>query len=286
MMNFNYIKISDVIHDIGKTIYDFPMGLPTGIPQLDSKIRGLQSGLTILAGRPSMGKSSMMVDIALATGKTKSVIVFSMEMSANLLIERMIANQANIGYSDIKSNIISPVQKDKVDDAINEIYNMEIIIDDSTLLTVNQVKEKMDRFIDLFSPSLVLIDYLQLMSAVTASTRQQEITEISRVLASLAKNYNIPFVVLCQLNRSVEYRENHRPRLSDLRESGSIEQDADVVLLLNRSSYYNILENPMATDNGRAEIIVAKQRNGERCIVDCNWDAKRMSFRDNYLGDF
>ena len=285
-MNFDYIKISDAIHNVNKTLYDNPMGLSTGIMPLDNAIRGLQPGLTIIAGRPSMGKSSMMADMALSIGSSATAVMFSIEMSAKILIERMIANQANVSYKDIKLNIISQNQKEKIDSAVGDISKMDIIIDESSLLTVNQIKEKMDKFVELFSPDVVMIDYLQLMSAVTASTRQQEITEICRVLAALAKGYSIPFLVLCQLNRSVEYRENHRPRLSDLRESGSIEQDADVVLLLHRPSYYSILENPMAVDSGRAEIVVAKQRNGERCIVECAWNAQTMSFRDNYTEDF
>lgn len=284
----NFIKISDAIKNIGKNLYNRPMGLSTGISFLDDKIRGYKEGeLIILAGRPSMGKSSLLIDNALTIGKTNTVIIFSLEMSATLLMERMIASQSNINYVYMKKNLISEIQKDKIGDAIEELSNMNIIIDDSSLLTVNQIKEKMDNFMSLFSPDIVMIDYMQLMSAVTASTRQQEITEICRVLASLAKNYNIPFLVLCQLNRAVEYRENHRPRLSDLRESGSIEQDADIVLLLHRPSYYMLLDNPLANDTGQAEIIVAKQRNGETGIVNCNWNGGVMSFRDNFpMEDF
>jgi replicative DNA helicase len=257
------------------------MGLPTGILSLDRELRGLQPGLTIVAGRPSMGKSSLMVDVALSVGAKGTALLFSLEMSHKILIERMISNQANISYTAIKSNFVSDVQKQKVKDATNEIFRMNIYVDDSSLLTVNQIKEKMDKYTELFSPDLVIVDYLQLMAAVTASTRQQEITEICRVLAALAKTYGLPFVVLCQLNRAVEYRENHRPRLSDLRESGSIEQDADVVLLLHRPGYYTVLENPLAVDSGQAEIIIAKQRNGRTSIVNCTWSPETMSFRDN-----
>jgi replicative DNA helicase len=281
----NYVKVSDEILNINRTIYDNPMGLPTGIYPLDNMIRGLQPGLTIVAGRPSMGKSSLMIDMSLAIGKENTAILFSMEMSRRICMERMIANQANVSYTAIKSNLISDIQKQKVEDAANVISKMSIIIDDSSLLTVNQIQEKMNKYTELFSPDVVMVDYLQLMTAVTASTRQQEITEICRVLAALAKTYALPFVVLCQLNRSVEYRENHRPRLSDLRESGSIEQDADVVLLLHRPGYYTVLDNPLAVDNGSAEIIIAKQRNGSTGIVNCNWSAQTMSFRDNVVGE-
>ena len=282
-MDNNFVRLSDSIRDVSNSLYDNSMGLSTGIYQLDDSISGLHSGLYILAGRPSMGKSSLMLDIALSIGAVAPVAVFSLEMSRSLLIERMIANESAVNYKSMKRNLLSSTQMDLVSRTVDNIESMPIYIDDSSLLTTTHIKAKLDVLRETVDFKAVMIDYLQLMCAVTANNRQQEITEISRVLASLSKYYAVPFVVLSQLNRAVEFRENHRPRLADLRESGSIEQDADVVLLLHRPSYYTILDNPFATDSGKAEIIVAKQRNGELSVVNCNWNSQSMSFRDRIV---
>lgn len=275
------VLLSDYLPIVEKTLFSEPRGLTTSIKRLDEKTRGLKnSELTIVGGRSSMGKSSLMVDMILANVEQHS-LVFSMEMSAKLLIERMIANLAGVNYSSMKSNSLCEADLQHIEAAKKQLYKMKVTINDDTILsptsvrnTLQELKEKID---------IVFLDYIQLMSItsyLSITNRQQEITTISRELKALNKEYNIPFVVLCQLNRQPDNRENtsFRPRMSDLRESGSLEQDADVVLLLYRSDYYTQLNNASATDTGEAEIIVSKNRNGPTGIVQCQFDEKVMSF--------
>jgi len=282
----NIINLSSYLPTVEQTLYNEPLGLPTGLSKLDTKIRGLKpSELIILAGRPSMGKSSCMVDMVLNIGVDKTPLIFTLEMSAKLLIERMITNLAKVSYIKLKANNLLGNELQRVDVAKKELVKRSILIDDSTLITPASIRNQLTEVIKTYNIDAIFIDYLQLMSMSTylnISNRQQEITAISRELKALAKEFNIPFVILCQLNRSADYREStsYRPRLSDLRESGSIEQDADIVLLLYRPSYYDLLNNPNATDNGQAEVIVAKNRNGSTGIVKCLWDREAMSFSD------
>lgn len=276
------IKLTDYLREVIDNLYKNSMGLKTGISKLDSQIRGLKpTELIILAGRPSMGKTSLMVDAALNISKSKTILIFSLETSAKLLIERMLANTAKISYLRLKANSLMDSEKQRVEIAEKELMKREIYIDESSLITPIDIFKRIKKVNELADGGIdcVFIDYLQLMVLhKAAENRNQELSVICRHLKSVAKRFDIPIVVLSQLNRAVEYRESNKPRLSDLRDSGAIEQDADIVLLLHRPDYYTLIHNPNATATGQANIIIAKNRNGAVGIVPCIWDGQLMSF--------
>jgi replicative DNA helicase len=240
-------------------------GLATGLFELDALTCGLQNGdMVIVAGRPSMGKTSLALNIAEHLGLVEKVPVgvFSLEMGWQQLAERFLC-----GYSQIDAQL---VRKGMLDDeayrdlamACDELAQAPIYIDDTSSLTPLELRAKARRLKSLYDVRCIIVDYLQLMHVSgRVESRQQEITTISRYIKALARELNIPVVVLSQLNRAPEGREGHRPRMSDLRESGSIEQDADVVMLLHREDYYHRGE-PDYVPNNTAELIIAKQRNG------------------------
>jgi replicative DNA helicase len=286
------IKVSDYLPEVLSRLQEDSMGLETGLGKLDNQLKGLHSAeLIIIAARPSVGKTSIMTDFVLNISKTKSVLVFSLETCARTLIERMLANVAKLSYIRLKSNALYPGEEQRIKAAQDTLFKREIFIDESSLITPIDIH---NRIIELTSPAkghevdCIFIDYLQLMALhKIGENRNQELAVICRHLKAMAKKFKIPIVVLSQLNRAVEYRDSNKPRLSDLRDSGAIEQAADVVLLLHRPSYYSLVNNPNATDTGQAEIIVAKNRNGKVGIVPCIWDGALMSFSEGVeLGDF
>jgi len=292
-INKNLIKISDYLHQILPNIGKNPMGLSTGIPALDKKTKGLKSGeLYIIGGRPSMGKSALMVDMVLTASEEGAILIFSMEMSAKLLIERMVANLAGVNFSDMQDNLLSNTERKKIEEASNSLLSKEIFICDNAYVNHVYISNIVEAVIVDHKVAIcsVFIDYLQLMGFKgLADTRNEEIAAICRNLKNLARYYNIPFVVLSQLNRKVESRDNKRPTMADLRDSGAIEQDADSIMFLYRPGYYTMLSgNKDIIDTGEAEIIIAKQRNGPTGIVHCMFDKAAMSFRDRgnvELGD-
>lgn len=237
-------------------------GVPTGFKELDKLCSGLQSSdLIIVAGRPSMGKTSFGLSIAYhaATKHNQPVAVFSMEMSKEQLVQRMLCSAACVDQQRLRTGFLQEDDWTKLTEKAREMTNLPIYIDDSALLTVRQVRAKSRRLQTEKGLGLIVIDYLQLMnSGRRTDNRQQEIADISRSLKGLAKELNIPVVALAQLSRSVESRQDKHPVLSDLRESGSLEQDADVVMFIYRDEYYN----PESEKRGIAEIIIAKQRSG------------------------
>lgn len=276
------IKIESYLPEVMNELYNETMGLQTGLTKLDNQLRGLkETELIILAGRPSMGKTSLMIDAALNISKTNSVLIFTLETCAKVLLERMIANKSKISYRRLKSNIIKENEQQRVEAAKNELIKQQIFIDESFLLTPLEVNKGLTELTKEYKIDCVFIDYLQLMALhKTKENRNQELSIICRHLKAIAKKFNLPIVVLSQLSRALEYRESKRPRLSDLRDSGSIEQAADIVLLLYRPGYYKKLNNPNAVDDGYAEIIIAKQRNGPVGVVKCMWDLCVMSFSE------
>jgi replicative DNA helicase len=278
----NLITVGKQVKEVAAHITDNPMGLATGLSVLDNRIRGLQKGdYVLIAGRPSMGKSSLMADIALNVGKQSMMVVFSLEMSASLFIERLIANLAKVNYHSLKLDKLERRDKESIEWAVSELSNRgSLLVDDSSRLTPALLRVKLEYIQRTHGLDCVVIDYLQLMTATRGESRQQEITDISREIKALAKEFGVPIVVACQLNRAVEYRTDNRPRLSDLRESGSLEQDADKVLLLHRPSYYELKLDFSAEDTGEAEIIIAKNRNGPIGSVQCCWISDYMSFCD------
>lgn len=239
-------------------------GLSTGLTELNSKTSGWQPGeLIILAARPSMGKTALalnFVEAALMT-TTKPVLVFSLEMPADGLVVRMLSSVGRIDQGNIRTGRLSEDDWPRLESAARKLKDKLLFIDDTAGLTPNEVRARTRKIArEHGNPAMIMIDYLQLMH-VAGSTegRTQEVSEISRSMKALAKEYQCPVICLSQLNRGVEARPNKRPMNSDLRESGAIEQDADVILFIYRDEYYNE-ESP---DKGIAELIIGKQRNGE-----------------------
>jgi len=241
-------------------------GLATGYHELDDKTCGLQNGeMIIIAGRPSMGKTALALNIAeyMAISEHIPVAIFSLEMGRQQLAERFLSSKSEIDSELIRKGILSTEHYSKLVDACSLLSEAPIYIDDTSILSPLEIRAKARRLKSQYDIKCILVDYLQLMhmGVSRVESRQQEITAISRYLKALARELEIPVVVLSQLNRAAEGREDHRPRMSDLRESGSIEQDADVVILLHREDYYRRGEEEQQEDN-LAEVIIAKQRNG------------------------
>lgn len=241
-------------------------GLGTGYYELDDLTSGLQNGeMIVVAGRPSMGKTSLVLNIAehLAVQDNVPVAVFSLEMGRQALAERFLCSVSEIDAQAVRKGILRTEDYQKLVKACGILAEAPIFVDDTAALTPLELRAKARRLKTRHDIKCVMVDYLQLMHmGGRVESRQQEITTISRYLKSLARELNIPVVVLSQLNRAAEGREDHRPRMSDLRESGSIEQDADVVMLLHREDYYKRNEKEDFTPDNVAELIIAKQRNG------------------------
>ena len=241
-------------------------GVPTGFADLDTKTSGLQPGdLIIVAGRPSMGKTAFSINIAenVALDTNHSVAVFSMEMGANQLVMRMLGSVGRLDQHKLRTGRISEDDWPRLTHALGRLNETPMFIDESPGLTAMEVRARARRLArqckDDKPLGLIVIDYLQLMSGSgSGENRATEISDISRSLKGLAKELHVPVIALSQLNRSLEQRPNKRPVMSDLRESGAIEQDADVILFIYRDEVYN----PDSQDKGTAEIIIGKQRNG------------------------
>jgi len=238
-------------------------GLPTGFIELDQQLAGLQpADLIIVAGRPAMGKSSFALGVAeqAALLQKAPVAIFSLEMSKEHLVQRMLCSHARINAHNVRSGMLSTSDWPSLTKAAGKLSEAPIFIDDSPTLSVLELRAKARRLKNQHSIQLLILDYLQLMEEPVrrSENRQQEISVISRSLKALARELEVPVIAVSQLSRAPERRETFRPRLSDLRESGSIEQDADVVLMLFRDDYYN----PTDENRGIAEVIIAKQRNG------------------------
>jgi len=274
-------------------------GLATGYHELDELMCGLQNGeMIIVAGRPSMGKTSLALNIAEHIGVVEKmpVAIFSLEMGKQQLAERFLCSISEIDSLKVRKGMLSTEDYEKLRQACGELYDVPIYIDDTSLLTPLELRAKARRLKSQHDLRCIVVDYLQLMSggAGRIESRQQEITVISRYIKALARELDIPVVVLSQLNRSPEGREDHRPRMSDLRESGSIEQDADVVLLLHREDYYRHSERLELSDKqggtirssddykneNTAELIIAKQRNGPTGNVKLIFRKQIMRFEN------
>jgi len=259
-------------------------GVSTGINDLDIKLSGLQpSDLVIVAGRPSMGKTAFSIGMGLhaAVETKKSVAIFSLEMSKESLVTRMLCSDGRIDSSKLRGGFLTESDWPRLGKAAGRLSESRIFIDDQGNASVLEVRAKCRRVAAEFGLDLVVIDYLQLMRGSSAAQgREQEISEISRGLKTLAKELNLPVVALSQLNRGVEQRQDKRPGLSDLRESGAIEQDADVIMFVYRDEVYN----PETEDRGVAEIIIGKQRNGPIGTSRCRFLHEYTRF-DNLAED-
>jgi len=244
-------------------------GVPTGFIDLDEMTRGLQGGdLVIIAARPSMGKTSLVLNVAqhVAVQSEHSVGFFSLEMSKESLFIRLLTSEAQIDSHRLMSGHIAERDYSRISQALETLSGMRLFIDDTANIGVLEMRAKSRRLQAEHGLTLLVVDYIQLMSARGRfENRTLELASISRSLKGLAKELNVPIVVLSQLSRAPESRSDHRPQLSDLRESGALEQDADVVILIYRDDVYN--RDPNNPDAGTAELIVAKQRNGPTGIV-------------------
>jgi replicative DNA helicase len=243
-------------------------GVPTGYKQLDNMTNGLHpSEMIVIAARPSMGKTALAMNIAehVAVDKQIPVAVFSLEMSSQQLATRLLCSRARVNLHHIRNGIMPKNAQQELFKAVTEYSASKMVIDDTAGLSINELRAKSRRLMDKHGLGLIVIDYLQLLKSPSKrgqENRQIEIAEISNGIKALAKELTIPIIVLAQLNRKSEDRGDGKPRISDLRESGSIEQDADVVGLLYRSAYYAKDEEEKSEKGGEAELIIAKQRNG------------------------
>ena len=237
-------------------------GIATGFDEFDRLTSGLQkSDLIIVAGRPSMGKSSLAISLAEHAAIEKKIAVefFSLEMSKEQLVQRMLCSHARVDAHKLRSGFLSPSDWPKLTAAAGKLSASGVFIDDTPAISALELRAKARRLKVSHDIQLLVLDYLQLMrSSRRAESRQQEISDISSSLKALARELSIPIIAVSQLSRAVESRQDHRPQLSDLRESGAIEQDADLVALLVREEYYN----PTEENRGVADVIIAKQRNG------------------------
>ena len=244
-------------------------GVPTGFVDLDEMTRGLQGGdLIIVAARPSMGKTSLVLNMAqhVAVQPDHTVGFFSLEMSKESLFLRLLTSEAQIDSHRLMSGAIGQKDYGRISHALETLSAMRLFIDDSASISVLEMRAKARRLQSEHRLSMLVVDYIQLMSGRGRfENRTLELASISRSLKGLAKELSVPIVVLSQLSRAPEARSDHRPQLSDLRESGALEQDADVVILIYRDDAYN--KDPNSPDAGTAELIVAKQRNGPTGIV-------------------
>ncbi|MGH2562360.1 MAG: replicative DNA helicase [Thermomicrobiales bacterium] len=255
------------------------VGVATGFTDLDQLTGGLQkSDLIIVAARPSVGKTAFSLGMAYGAAVThgKSVGIFSLEMSAEQLVQRLLAMETGVDSHRLRLGQIDDHEWDRISRAFGRLAEAKIFIDDSSGINVMEVRSKSRRLQAEAGVDLIIVDYLQLMHSRRSENRVQEISEISRGLKGLARELNVPVVALSQLSRAVETRSDHRPMLSDLRESGSIEQDADIVMFIYRDEVYD----PNTEKKGIAEIIVAKHRNGPVGSVNLRFFDKTARFAD------
>ncbi|MGI6525324.1 MAG: replicative DNA helicase [Bdellovibrionota bacterium] len=265
----SFHRVGDIVQDSIKVVekmYDKKepiTGVPTGFHELDKMLAGLQpSDLIILAARPAMGKTSLALSIAQWIGiyERAPVALFSLEMSKEQLVLRMLCSEARVDNSKVRTGNLGERDFPRLVDAASKIAEAPIFIDDTPAITVTELRAKARRLHKDTKLSVIVVDYLQLMRSPTyKQNREQEIADISRSLKALAKELNIPILALAQLNRSVESRTDKRPMMSELRESGAIEQDADIIMFIYRDEVYN---KETSEDKGVAEIIIAKHRNG------------------------
>lgn len=259
-------------------------GVPTGFPSLDNMLSGLQkSNLIIVAARPSVGKTSFALNIAqhAALRAGKCVAVFSLEMGKEEVTNRILCSEARVDMEKVRHGTLTEKDWEKLAASMGELTRSNLYIDDTPGISVPEVRSKCRRLrIEHGALDLVIIDYLTLMGTegyIKADSRQQEISELSRTLKGLARDLDVPVITISQLSRASEKRSDHRPILSDLRDSGAIEQDADVVLFLHRDSYY---ADSNAESENSAQVIVAKQRNGPVGDIDLYWESEYTRYSE------
>jgi len=256
-------------------------GVPTGFTDLDKMTSGLHGGeLIIIAARPSMGKTAFSLNVAshMALRAKKAVAYFSVEMGKESLMMRLLAGESKISMGELRNGRIQDASWPKLIQAAGSISESKLFIDDTSGISPFEIRARCRRLKAQHGLDCIMIDYLQIMQLKQrVDSREREVSEISRSLKAIAKELNVPVIALAQLNRGVEGRSDRRPMLSDLRESGSIEQDADVIMMLYRDDYY---DKDDQDKQGHAEVIIGKQRNGPTGTVKLKFDAKTNKFRD------
>jgi len=256
-------------------------GVPTGFADLDNITAGLQPGeMIIVAARPSMGKTSLALNVLLnSAAASYGGAFFSLEMTREQVVQNMLCATARVDAQKLRRGYASQSEYDRLSNAASKLYEQKIFIDDTPGMTILGLRAKARRLQQKEKIGIVIVDYLQLLSAgARVESRQQEISMISRSLKGLAKELEVPVIALSQLNRSVEQRDTHRPRMSDLRESGAIEQDADVIMMLHREEYFK----PTEDNRGIADVIVSKQRNGPTGTVRLRFFPEFLRF-ESYM---
>ena len=307
--NSSLVKFDEAMKqtiEMAKTAYQNEegiVGVPTGLTDLDDRLGGLHnSDLIIIAGRPSMGKTALATNIAfhaaeklLQSGKKSSIAFFSLEMSSEQLSTRILAEQSRIKSNDIRRGKITDEQFDKFIETSKNISELPLYIDETPAISIAAMSNRARRIKRLFGLDMIIVDYIQLMtgSINNRDGRVQEISQITQGLKAIAKELRVPVVALSQLSRAVEQRDDHKPQLSDLRESGSIEQDADVVMFVYRAAYYLQRKEPTVATVEHAEwqqkmseiahlaqILIAKQRHGPIGNIDLEFEEMFTKFKD------
>lgn len=277
------VPMEKVLHEVFEMIESKGQrGVETGFYELDDMMNGLQNGeMIIVAARPSMGKTAFAMNIVehVSADSRLPVAVFSLEMSKQQLAQRMLCSRGQIDAHKLRRGMLQAHDYQHLANVVGELAKAPIWVDDSPGLTILDLRAKARRLKMQQDIKLIMIDYMQLMDNPGVESRQQQISEISRGIKAVARELNVPVICLSQLNRGSEGRDGHRPRMSDLRESGSIEQDADVVALLHREDYYRMSEPDFQPDN-IAELIIAKQRNGPTGTVKMAFMNKTTRFEN------
>ncbi|HEY8749163.1 MAG TPA: replicative DNA helicase [Tepidisphaeraceae bacterium] len=276
-------KMEDVLHEVFEMIENRGQrGIETGFFELDDMMNGLQNGeMVIVAARPSMGKTAFAMNVIehISADNRLPCAVFSLEMSKQQLAQRLLCSRGQIDAHKLRKGLLQSHEYAHLANVVGELAKAPIWVDDSPGLTPLELRAKARRLKLQHDIKCIMIDYMQLMDNPGVESRQQQISEISRAIKSVARELCIPVIALSQLNRQSEGRDGHRPRMSDLRESGSIEQDADVIMLLHREDYYRMSEPDFQPDN-IAEIIIAKQRNGPTGTVKLTFLNKATRFEN------
>ena len=284
----DYVPIQETVFHVIKKIEAAAQsnstvtGIPTGFIDLDQKTSGLQpSDLILIAARPSMGKTAFVLNLAqyIAIRKQYTTAIFSLERSREQLVNRLLSMESYINGQSMRTGRLEDREWDKLVESSGAVASSKLIIDDTPGISITELRSKCRKYKLEHDLKVVIIDYLQLMSGSSSyrdASRQQEISDISRSLKALARELQVPVIALSQLSRACESRPDHRPMLSDLRESGAIEQDADVVMFLYRDEYYN----KDSDAKGLAEVIIDKQRNGPTGTVELVWRGDYSQFRN------
>ncbi len=278
--------MEDVLHEVFEMIENRGQrGIETGFFELDDMMNGLQNGeMIIVAARPSMGKTAFAMNVMehISADNRLPCAVFSLEMSKQQLAQRMLCSRGQIDAHKLRKGLLQSHEYAHLANVVGELAKAPMWVDDSAGLTIMELRAKARRLKLQHDVKCIMIDYMQLMDNPGVESRQQQISEISRGIKAIARELNVPVICLSQLNRASEGRDGHRPRMSDLRESGSIEQDADVIALLHREDYYRMSDPDFQPDNV-AELIIAKQRNGPTGTVKLTFMNKTTRF-ENYSG--